>query len=164
MLMTTKARLRAKRACADRYNHLCGWAPAGDEAPIPLEDILENNGIEDAIWALRSMDKDGGLAGWFARWCADQVLHLWGAPDVVREYLRTGDASLRVAWYAALHAALAAAGDEADATCVALAAASAISAAASSASMDTVRAAQSECLRSAIARIRAGEPLGGIEC
>ena len=33
----------------------------------------------------------------FARWCALQVVDLWDAPDVVRQYLTTGDESLRVA-------------------------------------------------------------------
>ena len=38
----------------------------------------------------------------FARQCALDVIHLWEAPDVVRRYLETGDASLRVdAWNAA---------------------------------------------------------------
>ena len=91
MLTTTRGRLGANDACEDRYAFLCTWAPEGDEAPIPLEDILENNGIEDAIWALRALDDDGGLARWFARWCAAQVVHLWDAPEIVREYLRTGD-------------------------------------------------------------------------
>jgi hypothetical protein len=42
----------------------------------------------------------------FARWCALHVIDLWDAPDVVRKYLETGDASLReaardAAWAAA---------------------------------------------------------------
>ena len=32
-----------------------------------------------------------------ARWSALQVIHLWDAPDVVRQYLETGDESLRAA-------------------------------------------------------------------
>ncbi len=55
----------------------------------------------------------------FARWCALQVIHLWDAPDVVRQYLETGDESLRAAaagaagaaaWDAAREARTAAAG------------------------------------------------------
>ena len=30
----------------------------------------------------------------FARWCASRVLYLWNAPDIVRQYLATGDESL----------------------------------------------------------------------
>jgi hypothetical protein len=33
----------------------------------------------------------------FGRWCALQVVYLWDAPDVVRQYLETGDESLRKA-------------------------------------------------------------------
>ena len=42
----------------------------------------------------------------FARWCALQVIDLWGAPNVVREYLETGDEPIRdAAWDAAWDAA-----------------------------------------------------------
>jgi len=42
----------------------------------------------------------------YARWCATQVLHLWAAPQVVRDYLATGAETLReaagsAAWNAA---------------------------------------------------------------
>ena len=46
----------------------------------------------------------------FARWCARSLLHLWNAPQVVRDYLISGDESLRAAaWAAAEDAAWAAA-------------------------------------------------------
>ena len=48
----------------------------------------------------------------YARWCASQVLYLWDAPQVVRDYLATGDESLRAA---ARDAAWAAAGAARDA-------------------------------------------------
>ena len=35
------------------------------------------------------------LLGDFARWCALQVIHLWDAPPIVREYLETGDETKR---------------------------------------------------------------------
>ena len=40
----------------------------------------------------------------FARQCALDVIHLWDAPDVVRQYLETGDESLRDAARAAASA------------------------------------------------------------
>ena len=46
----------------------------------------------------------------FARWCALSVIHLWDAPDIVRQYLETGDEKLR---YAARDAAWDAARDAA---------------------------------------------------
>lgn len=45
----------------------------------------------------------------FARWSALQVIHLWDAPPVVREYLETGNESLRDAAWAAADAEWAAA-------------------------------------------------------
>ena len=33
----------------------------------------------------------------FARWCALQVVHLWNCPEVMRQYLETGDEALRAA-------------------------------------------------------------------
>jgi hypothetical protein len=65
----------------------------------------------------------------FARQCALDVIHLWDAPPVVRQYLETGDESLRAA---ARDAAGAAAGDAAGA---------AAGAAAGDAAMDAARAA-----------------------
>ena len=52
----------------------------------------------------------------FARWCARDVLYLWDAPPVVRQYLETGEETLRAAaWDAAWDAARAAAWDAAGA-------------------------------------------------
>ena len=33
----------------------------------------------------------------FARWCASEVINLWDAPDIVKQFLKTGDKSLRAA-------------------------------------------------------------------
>ena len=50
----------------------------------------------------------------FARWCALQVIHLWDVPDIVKEYLETGNEDIRAAaWDAARAAARAAAWDAA---------------------------------------------------
>ena len=50
----------------------------------------------------------------FARECASDALHLWDAPRVVRDYLATGDETIRAAAYAAAcDAARAAASDAA---------------------------------------------------
>ena len=46
----------------------------------------------------------------FARWCALQVIDKWDAPDVVREYLETGDESIKDAATDAARAAVRAAG------------------------------------------------------
>lgn len=41
----------------------------------------------------------------FARWCALEVIDLWDAPDVVIQYLKTGDEKIRDAAMAAARAA-----------------------------------------------------------
>ena len=56
-----------RRASYIRHRH---------EEPIQLADIVESNGLDDALWALRavpSIDRDARL---FAVWCARQVQHL----------------------------------------------------------------------------------------
>ena len=58
------------------------------------------------IWMANAID----VLREFARWCALQVIDLWDAPEVVREYLVTGDENL---WAAARDAAWAAAWDAA---------------------------------------------------
>ncbi len=89
-----------------------------------------------------------------ARWCASQVIDLWDAPDVVRQYLATGDESLRAAaraaaWAAAWAAARAAAGDAARAAAWA-AAGDAARAAAGDAARDAARAAAGLLVRDLI--------------
>ena len=66
---------------------------------------------------LQRIDARPLLRAW-ARWCALQVIDKWDAPDVVREYLATGDdgkraAARAAAWAAARAAARAAAWDTA---------------------------------------------------
>lgn len=84
----------------------------------------------------------------FARWCALQVIEYWDAPYIVRQYLTTGDESLRAAaWAAARAAARAAAWAAAGAAARAAArdaARDAARAAARAAAMDAVVAAQRE--------------------
>ena len=102
----------------------------------------------------------------FARMCALDVIHLWNAPDVVVEYLKTGNEKLRAASRAASWAALRAASRAAsgDASGAALRAAlrsasraaswvasgaalrSALRAASRAASGDALRAAQNKRL------------------
>jgi len=116
-ITTTRRHLQEYRACADRYALLCTWTQADDDASIDLIEILDRQGLDDAVWALRACPESDGLARYIARSCAASVLHLWSGPVplVVREYLRTGeealmDAARAAAWAAAGAAARAAAG------------------------------------------------------
>ena len=80
-----------------------------DKLVCSRRKIIARFDATDTLWAL-------------ARWSALQVIHLWDAPQVVRDYLTTGDESSRAAawdaardaagdaaWYAARYAAGAAA-------------------------------------------------------
>ena len=62
MLTTTLKLLREHEACEERYPVLVaalgdGWA---DGAPIPLLRIMESNGLNDALWALRAVPPEQG--------------------------------------------------------------------------------------------------------
>ena len=130
----TLADLRRAGACFDGYNKLVRsiqgreFSEADSEresyirfrhdAPIGLTDILESNGLNDALWALRcvpGVDRDARL---FAVWCAREVEHLMtdrrskDALDVAERFAN-GDATkeeMVAAWDAAGAAARAAAG------------------------------------------------------
>ncbi len=77
-------------------------------------DILavEECPAEDRLWVvLRTQCVEQSLLNAFARWCALSVAHLWQSPmpDVVRQFLETGDEMLRTAAWAAASAATSAA-------------------------------------------------------
>jgi hypothetical protein len=76
-------------------------------------EVIEPNGEDKLVCTERTILAriDASDLLWdFARSCARDVLPLWNAPDVVVEYLKTGDESLRdaaraAAWDAAWDAA-----------------------------------------------------------
>lgn len=71
-------------------------------------DALDDGDKQCGSWRKCLWHVDGKqLLPEFARWCALQVIHLWDAPSIVREYLETGDESKWYdAWYVTRHAAL----------------------------------------------------------
>jgi hypothetical protein len=105
--------------------HALQYAPGGTLCPVELDgEVLYG---DDKLVArrrriVRRVDMTAHLRA-FARAEALRVIHLWDAPDVVRQYLETGDESLRAAaWaaaWAAARAAGSAAGSAADAACAA---------------------------------------------
>ena len=84
-LTTTFALLKKAGACADRYRHLAntlgGIEAYGKDTPITLAEIIESNGMQDAIWALHACAEDNAvverIARLFAADCAEAVLHLF---------------------------------------------------------------------------------------
>jgi len=110
-----------------------------------LHDDDKSVANERTVGTMLDADATEKLLRDFARWCALQVIHLWDAPDIVRQYLETGDESLRAAaWAAARDAAWAAARSAARA-----AARDAAGDAAGAAARDAARAAARAAARSA---------------
>lgn len=124
MICTTLNAIREHSPCADGWAqllaHLGKTGP--DDEPLPLVVILDSNGIDDALWALRTIKGEDARIRHFAVWCARQVQHLitdarsLAALDVTERYAAglATDGELRdaeaAAWAAATDAALAAAG------------------------------------------------------
>ena len=131
MKHTTLNKIREHEPCTGGWQKLLthlGKTKADDE-PLAFTTILDSNGLDDALWCMRSApeyDKDWRL---FAVWCARQVQHLMtdqrslSALDVAErhahgsatddELAAAGDAAWAAAWDAAGDAAWAAAWDAA---------------------------------------------------
>jgi hypothetical protein len=59
MLTTTLSLLRQHEACMDRYTHLRNALGKGyGDKPIAIVKILETNGLDDALWALRAVPEE----------------------------------------------------------------------------------------------------------
>ena len=56
---------------------------APDDEPLPLVTILDSNGLEDALWALRTVTGEDARIRRYAVWCARQVQHLMTDPRSV---------------------------------------------------------------------------------
>lgn len=78
MICTTLNAIREHSPCADGWaNLLAHLGKTGpDDEPLPLVTILDSNGFDDALWALRAVDRDYGRMRRYAVWCARQVQHL----------------------------------------------------------------------------------------
>lgn len=79
MLYTTKTLLRKHHACAERYKYFFSHhPPIRNDEPIPLVNVLDTNGLDDALWCLRATtapcDKCARL---LAADFAEHVLHLF---------------------------------------------------------------------------------------
>lgn len=123
MNYTTLNKIKAHSPCDHGWKKLLkslGKKKADDE-PVSLLHILNSNGLDDALWALRASDASDRECRLYAVWCARQVQHLMtdqrslDALDVAERHAN-GDASyeeLEAAMGAAMAAAMAAARDAA---------------------------------------------------
>ena len=123
MMPTTSFRLlHDARACKERYRFLAkalgGIKAYGRDTPITLLQILNINGLDDALWALRACPDSDTFARLLACDYAEHVLPIFETryPDdyrpreaiaVSRRYARgeATDAELSAAWPAAWSAA-----------------------------------------------------------
>ena len=78
-MKTTLNKLKAAGACTERYKVLLtalGKTEADDEE-LTILKIIETNGIEDAIWALRTVEGKDKELRLFAADCAEMVLPIY---------------------------------------------------------------------------------------
>lgn len=159
MIHTTFRKLHEAGACTGRYRFLAkalgGVKQYGKNTPITLLQILDINGLDDALWALRACDDAEKFSRLLACDYAEHVLHILEAkyPDdyrprkaieVARRYARGEATEEELA--AARAAAWDAAWDAADAAWAAAWAAARAAAwdAAWAAVWDTARGAERE--------------------
>ncbi len=186
MMQTTLRKIRAADPCGMRLEedakrvgylklrHRLGKG-YGDDTPIDIATIIDNNGLDYALWCLSTVDGHAREMLLYAYWCARQVPSL-AAPDVAERHangaasddeLAAARAGAEAAWAAlAARAALAAlaATDDSWAALPAKEGARAALAAARDA-RDAAIAAQADELRRVCAEIAAGRdpyPAAGV--
>ena len=82
MLFTTFKKLHEHHACTEVYQKLArslgGVNEYGKDTLIPLDKIIESNGLQDTIWSLRATTESSeNLLIEFACRCAEHVLHFY---------------------------------------------------------------------------------------
>ena len=82
MLFTTFKKLHEHGACPEGYQKLArslgGINKYGKDTLIPLDKIIESNGLPDTIWTLRATTESSeNLPIEFACRCAEHVLHFY---------------------------------------------------------------------------------------
>ena len=80
MLNTTFRKLAEAGACASGYKKLArflgGVKAYGEDTPIPLDKVLDSNGLDDALWTLRctiGINPENFIIEFACR-CAEHVL------------------------------------------------------------------------------------------
>lgn len=122
-MKTTLNAIRKHGHCANGWSKLLAslGKTGPDDDPLSILTILESNGLDDALWALRAVEGHDREIRLFAVWCARQVQHLMTdkrsleALDVAERFAsgNATQAKLSAARYAAWYAAWYAAGEAA---------------------------------------------------
>ena len=77
-MRTTLNAIREHNPCPDGWRKLLAHLDKteSDDEPLSLLTILDSNGIDDALWALRAVEGYDREKRLYAVWCARQVKHL----------------------------------------------------------------------------------------
>ena len=78
MISTTLTEIRNHSPCRSGWEKLLNYLgkTQADDDPLPLLVILNNNGIDDALWCLRALPEYDREWRLFGVWCARRVQHL----------------------------------------------------------------------------------------
>jgi hypothetical protein len=123
MITTTLRQIRQHNPCSEGWRTLLSslGKTGADDDPLPLVTILQSNGLDDALWCLRTVAGYDKEITRFALACAQEVKHLMtdqrslDALDAVERHLesplsreeldRVLAAAREAAWAAAVEAA-----------------------------------------------------------
>lgn len=77
-MKTTLKKIRAHRPCATGWEKLLRTLnkTSSDNEPVSIIQILDSNGLDDALWCLRAVNGHDREIRLFAVWCARRVKHL----------------------------------------------------------------------------------------
>ena len=77
-MKTTLNDIRAHNPCPDGWRKLLAYLgkTEADDEPLSLLTILDSNGLDDALWALRAVEGYDREIRLYAVWCARRVEHL----------------------------------------------------------------------------------------
>ena len=77
-MKTTLNAIREHAPCAEGWKKLLTYLgkTAADDEPLSLLTILDSNGLDDALWALRAVEGYDREIRLYAVWCARRVEHL----------------------------------------------------------------------------------------
>lgn len=77
MITLSLNEIRVHSPCKSGWETLLKSKPNADwNEQFPLSDIIDSNGLEDALWCLRVRPEHSKLWRKYAVWCARQVEHL----------------------------------------------------------------------------------------
>ena len=78
MITTTLWQIRQHSPCSEGWRTLLSYLgkTGADDDPLPLVTILQSNGLDDALWCLRTITGHDKEITRFSLACAQEVKHL----------------------------------------------------------------------------------------